>query len=81
VAIAGRGGARIPWRGSTESPARNIRCISVITFIEVLSFPKITPEMEAQIMAFLADVTIIGVTDDVVKIAIEIRRKKLVKFI
>jgi predicted nucleic acid-binding protein len=54
-------------------------CISVITFIEVLGFPKITPEMEAQILAFLADVTVIGVTDDIAKIAIEIRRKKLVK--
>jgi predicted nucleic acid-binding protein len=54
-------------------------CVSIITFIEVLGFPKITPEMEAQILAFFADVTIIGVPDDIVKIAIDIRRRKLVK--
>jgi predicted nucleic acid-binding protein len=58
---------------------RAVFCVSVITFIEVLGFPKITPEMEAQILAFLADVTVIGVTDSIAKIAIEIRRRKLVK--
>jgi predicted nucleic acid-binding protein len=54
-------------------------CISVITFIEVLGFPKITPEYEAQILTFFTDVTIIGVTNEIVEIAIKIRRKKLLK--
>jgi predicted nucleic acid-binding protein len=54
-------------------------CVSVITVIEVLGFPKITSELEAQILAFFTDVTIIGVTDDIAKIAIDIRRRKLVK--
>jgi predicted nucleic acid-binding protein len=54
-------------------------CISVITQIEVLGYPAITPEAEQQILDFLKDITIVNLDDLIVEAAIAIRRLKTVK--
>ena len=47
---------------------------SVITRMELLSFPGITPEEEAVINEFLECVTVLPLTEDIEKIAIALRR-------
>jgi predicted nucleic acid-binding protein len=54
-------------------------CISVITQIEILGYPSITPETENQILDFLKDITIVNLDDIIVEAAIAIRRTKMVK--
>jgi predicted nucleic acid-binding protein len=54
-------------------------CISVITQIEILGYPSITPEAEQQILDFLKDITIVNVDNLIVETAVAIRRLKTVK--
>lgn len=54
-------------------------CISVITFIELLGYPSITPNVERQILNFLRDITIVNIDSPIVEIAIAMRREKVIK--
>ena len=54
----------------------NVRCISVITQIELLSYPDITREADGLIRSFLADIPIIAIEGGIVETAIQIRRSK-----
>ncbi len=49
--------------------------VSVITELELLCFPDITEEEETLIKRFLADVKVVGITDDVKDSAIRLRRR------
>ncbi|MDR0388781.1 MAG: type II toxin-antitoxin system VapC family toxin [Spirochaetaceae bacterium] len=51
------------------------RFISVITEMELLAFPSITPEIEGEILNFLNAATIIPLTDEVKHEAIHLRRE------
>ncbi len=53
--------------------------ISVITEIELLSYPKLTAEEEAKIKMFLSDIEIIGLTSTVKELAITLRRNGNIK--
>jgi len=53
--------------------------ISVITEIELLSYPSLTSEEEAKIKAFLSDIDIIGLTATIKEEAITLRRNKIFK--
>ena len=54
----------------------NVRCISVITQIELLSYPNITQEADELIRSFLTDIPIIAIEGGIVEAAIQIRRSK-----
>lgn len=49
--------------------------VSVITEIELLSYPLLNPDDEAEIHAFLDDVTIIDLTEQIKQSAIKLRRQ------
>jgi predicted nucleic acid-binding protein len=51
------------------------RIISVITEIELLSFPRITEEQETRIKPFLAELEIVPLTEEVKRKTIEFRRR------
>ncbi len=51
-------------------------CVSVITEMELLSFPTITPPEEARIREFLNSVTVVELTADVRDRALSLRRGK-----
>jgi predicted nucleic acid-binding protein len=51
-------------------------CISVITQIEVLGFPNITPEEEKQIVDFLSAITVVNIDNAIIAGAVAIRRNK-----
>jgi predicted nucleic acid-binding protein len=51
-------------------------CISVITQIEVLGFPNITPGEEKQIVDFLSDITVVNIDNAIIAGAVAIRRNK-----
>jgi predicted nucleic acid-binding protein len=53
--------------------------ISIVTRIEMLSFPQMTPEMERRISIFLKSVKIIPLTKKVEQNTILIRRSKRLK--
>ena len=53
--------------------------LSIISEIELLSFSSIVQEEESRIREFLAQVTIVGLSEDVKKSTIEIRRKYRLK--
>jgi predicted nucleic acid-binding protein len=48
--------------------------ISVITEIELLSYPSITPEEEVQICDFLTKITILGLESNIKELAIAFRK-------
>jgi predicted nucleic acid-binding protein len=50
------------------------KCISIVTFIEVLAKPGMTAEDETKARAFLADYTIIDINPTIRETAIMIRR-------
>ncbi|MDR2477315.1 MAG: type II toxin-antitoxin system VapC family toxin, partial [Treponema sp.] len=54
----------------------NVRCISVITQIELLAYPDITQEADKLIRFFLSDIPIIAIEGDIAEAAIQIRRSK-----
>ena len=49
--------------------------ISVITEIELLSFPTLTTDQERAVQELLADVPVIGINEDVKREAIRLRRE------
>jgi predicted nucleic acid-binding protein len=55
------------------------RFISVITKLELLKYPDITPEEEERILAFLPDVTILPITVAIEQATIEISRRTTLK--
>jgi predicted nucleic acid-binding protein len=54
----------------------NVRCVSVITQIELLAYPDITQEADKLIHFFLADIPIIAIEGDIAEAAIQIRQSK-----
>jgi predicted nucleic acid-binding protein len=50
--------------------------ISVITFIEVLAWPEMTPEKEREARTFLSGCTIVELTPGICEEAVKIRRTK-----
>jgi predicted nucleic acid-binding protein len=50
--------------------------ISVITFIEVLAWPDMTPEKEREARTFLSGCTVVELTPDICEEAVKIRRTK-----
>jgi predicted nucleic acid-binding protein len=55
------------------------RYVSVITRMELLSFPRLTPAVEQGTLRFLADCTIIPLDQDIEESAIMLRRKNRIK--
>jgi predicted nucleic acid-binding protein len=53
--------------------------VSVITEIELLSFPAISANDEYQIRRFLGDVDVVGLTPDIKEETIILRRQKILK--
>jgi len=53
--------------------------VSVISEMELLSYPKLTNEAANQIRSFLADVTVVELTRDVKTTAIQLRREHALK--
>ena len=50
-------------------------CVSVISEMELLSYPSLTDDAEAQIRTFLSEVTLVGLTQEVRDAAIDLRRQ------
>jgi predicted nucleic acid-binding protein len=66
--------------GKLSSPLPdNEYYVSVITQLELLSFPLLTSEVEAKIEAFLDQIEIIGLTPEIIKETVQIRRKHKLK--
>jgi len=66
--------------GKLSSPLPdNEYCISVITQLELLSFPLLDAEAEARIEAFLDQIEIIGLTPEIIKETVLVRRKYKLK--
>ena len=53
--------------------------LSVISEIELLSFPGLMPDQEAILRELLSDVTVVGIDDDVKHGAIRLRRERHIK--
>lgn len=50
-------------------------CVSVITEMELLSYPPLDASDSVKIRDFLADVQVVPLTDEIKQLAIELRRK------
>lgn len=53
--------------------------VSVITKLELLSFPRITPQEEAAVLEFLTRVSVLPITDEVERHTVQIRRQRRAK--
>ncbi len=53
--------------------------VSVISELELLSYPGLNPEAENRIQSFLGDVTVVQLTQDICKSTIELRRRNRIK--
>jgi predicted nucleic acid-binding protein len=53
--------------------------VSIITKMELLSYPALDDPSEKQIQAFLNEVAVVGLTEDVERRAIELRRQQQLK--
>ena len=53
--------------------------VSVISEMELLSYPNLTGDAESQIRSFLAGVTVVELTSDVKTTAIQLRRENALK--
>jgi len=49
--------------------------VSVISEMELLSYPSLTDDAETQIRSFLADVTVVDLTREIKAAAIQVRRQ------
>ena len=49
--------------------------ISVVTEIELLSYPSLTPDEEAQIIDFLNKITVVGIDNNIKKLTIAFRKQ------
>jgi hypothetical protein len=62
--------------GRLREPLPQARCyISIITEIELLSYPLLSSESEAEIHDFLADVTVIELSQEIKQATINLRRQ------
>ncbi len=55
--------------------ADNEYCVSVITQLELLSYPSLDSEAEYTIEAFLKQIEIVGLNPEIIKKTVEIRKK------
>jgi len=53
--------------------------VSVISELELLSYPGLNPEAENRIQSFLGDVTVVQLTPDICKSTIDLRRRNRIK--
>jgi hypothetical protein len=53
--------------------------VSIITEMEVLAFPRLTPDQHAAFVRMFHSIVVVGLTQAVKEKAIEIRREKLLK--
>jgi predicted nucleic acid-binding protein len=53
--------------------------VSIITEMEVLAFPKLTPDQHAAFVRMFDSIVVVGLTQAVKQKAIEVRREKLLK--
>ena len=53
--------------------------VSIISEMELLSYPSLDEAALAQVQGFLAEVTVVDLTEEVRKIAIRLRRQHMVK--
>jgi predicted nucleic acid-binding protein len=53
--------------------------ISVITEMELLSYPELDPEAERNIRAFISSIERIGLSDEIIQTAIDLRRRYSLK--
>jgi predicted nucleic acid-binding protein len=65
----------IPLESFKQTLSDTEQIVSVITELELLSFPLITEEQETKIKAFLAERKIVPLTDEVKHKAVEFRRR------
>jgi predicted nucleic acid-binding protein len=65
----------IPLELFKQALADTEQIISVITELELLSFPRITEEQETKIKLFLAEQEIVPLTEEIKHKAIEFRRR------
>jgi predicted nucleic acid-binding protein len=65
----------IPLESFKQALSDTEQIVSVITELELLSFPLITEEHETKINAFLAERKIVPLTDEVKHKAVEFRRR------
>ena len=49
--------------------------VSVITEIELLSYPSLSPDEEAQIRDFLTKITVVGIESNIKELAIALRKQ------
>lgn len=62
--------------GRLREPLPTARCyISIITEIELLSYPLLSAESEAEIYDFLADVTVVDLSQEIKQATINLRRQ------
>jgi predicted nucleic acid-binding protein len=66
---------RIPLESFKQVLSDTEQIISVITELELLSFPRISEEQETKIKMFLAEREIVPLTEEVKHKAVEFRRK------
>jgi hypothetical protein len=69
----------IPLEAFEQALPDTEQTISVITEIELLSFPRITEEQEARIKRFLAELEIVPLTEEIKRKTIEFRRRANIK--
>jgi len=50
-------------------------CISVMSWIELLSYPDITVEEEREIRGFLGRIEVVPLTDDIIESTVRLRRE------
>lgn len=61
--------------GRLSSPVGEGRnCVSIVTQLELLSYPNITPTEEAQIQSLLDDLTVVGLEPDICHSTVYLRR-------
>jgi predicted nucleic acid-binding protein len=64
----------IPVESFKQALSDTEQIISVITELELLSFPRISEEQETKIKAFLAEREIVPLTEEIKRKAVEFRR-------
>lgn len=67
------------WVRFVDDTPMTQRFASVITRMELLSWRKITEVGESQVKAFLTDLTVVGVTEEVESIAVALRKSAKIK--
>ena len=58
-----------------EALPHGLYFVSVITEIELLSFPNLTAEQEEALLALLSDVSVVGIDEEVKRRSVALRRR------